>query len=110
MPPIRSLVKGILIAVIAAVAIVYAGDYTSVRLRMMHPKSNDPFETITALRILAIDEKGNKTEFSMDPLQPQQTGTCVHSLFPHYGDPPCWYLKKKFAEPIPMAVFLFPKR
>jgi len=107
---IRSLVKGIVIAVVVAAALVFVGDYASVRMRMIHPKSDDPFETITALRILAIDEKGNKTEFSVDPVQPQQTGTCVHSLFPHFGDPPCWYLKKKFAQPIPMMILLFPKR
>ncbi|MGA2098345.1 MAG: hypothetical protein ABSH39_18750 [Candidatus Acidiferrum sp.] len=110
MIPIRSLVKGIVIAIVVAVVLTYLGDYISVRMRMKHSTANDPFETITALRILAIDEKGNKTEYSVDTINPQQTGTCVHSLFPHYGDPPCWYLKKKFAQPIPMAIFLFPKR
>jgi hypothetical protein len=107
--PIRTLVKRIVIAVLGAAALVYIGDYASVRIRMIHPKSDDPFETITALRILAVDEKGNKTEFTVDPVQPQQTATCVHSLLPHYGDTPCWYLKKKIAQPIPMTVFLFPK-
>jgi hypothetical protein len=108
--PIRSLVKRIVIALIVAAALVYVSDYVSVRMRMIHPKSDDPFETITALRILAIDEKGSKTEFTVDPVQPQQTATCVHSLFPHFGDQPCWYLKKKFAEPIPMTIFLGAKR
>jgi hypothetical protein len=73
---------------------------------MLHPQPGNPFETVTALRILAIDEKGNKTEYSIDPLQPQQTAECVHALFPHNGDPPCWYLKRKFAQPVPMAIFL----
>ncbi len=105
MIPIRKLVLRILIAIVAAVALVYAGDFVSLRVRMLHPKPGDPFETVTALRILAIGEKGNKTEYSVDPLQPQQTAECVHSLFPHNGDPPCWYLKQKFAQPIPMAIF-----
>ena len=103
MPATRTIVRGILIAVVLAVAIVYVGDFASVRVRMMHPKPGNPFETVTALRILAIDEKGNKTEYSVDPLQPQQTAECVHALFPHNGDPPCWYLKRKFAQPIPMT-------
>jgi hypothetical protein len=109
LPPVRILAKRILIALIVVVAIVYACDFASVRLRMMHAKPADPFETITSLRILAIDEKGGKTEYDVDPVQPRQTAVCVHSLFPHNGDLPCWYLKKKFAQPIPMAIFPFVK-
>jgi hypothetical protein len=104
LPVTRTIVRGILIAVLLAVAIVYIGDFAWVRVRMMHPKPGSPFEIVTALRILAIDEKGNKTEYSVDPLQPQQTAECVHALFPHNGDPPCWYLKRKFAQTIPMAI------
>jgi hypothetical protein len=107
--PVRTLVKGILIALVVVVAIVYVGDFVSVRLRMRHANPSDPFETITSLRILAIDEKGYKTEYSVDPVQPQQTGVCVHALFPHNGDMPCWYLKRKFAQPIPMAIVPFAK-
>jgi hypothetical protein len=102
-------VKLILGALVALLAIVYAYDFASVRIRMMHPKPTDPFETITALRILAIGEKGGKTEYDVDQVQPQQTGVCVHALFPHNGNLPCWYLKKKFAEPIPMAILPFAK-
>jgi hypothetical protein len=108
-PPARILAKRILIALVAAFVLVYACDYVSLRVRMLHAKPGDPFETVTALRILAIDEKGNKTEYSVDPLQPQQTAECVHSLFPHGGDSPCWYLKQKFAQPIPMAIFSLAK-
>jgi len=107
--PIRKLVQRILIGLVAAIALVYAGDFVWLRVRMMHPKPGDPFETVTALRILAIGEKGNKTEYTVDPLQPQQTAECVHAIFPHNGDPPCWYLKRKFAQPIPMVIFLIPK-
>ncbi|HKN74110.1 MAG TPA: hypothetical protein VJW94_02950 [Candidatus Acidoferrum sp.] len=109
MPPVRTIAKRILIALLIVVAIVYVCDFASVRVRMMHAKPADPFETITALRILAIDEKGGKTEYDVDPVQPQQTGVCVHALFPHNGDLPCWYLKKKFAQPIPMTIFPFGK-
>jgi hypothetical protein len=100
----RTLAKRILLAVVSAVAIIYIFDFVSVRVRMLHQKPADPFETVTALRILAIDEKGNKTEYTVDPLQPQQTAECVHALFPHNGDPPCWYLKRKFAQPVPMLI------
>lgn len=109
MIPTRALTKRILIALVSAAVLVYASDFVALRLRMMHPKPGNPFETVTALRILAIGEKGNKTEYSVDPLQPQQTAECVHALFPHNGDPPCWYLKRKLAQPIPMAIFLSAK-
>jgi len=107
LPPVRKLVRLVLIGLVALIAIVYSYDFASVRIRMMHPTASDPFEIITALRILAIGEKGNKTEYDFDPVQPQQTAVCVHALFPHNGDLPCWYLKKKFAEPIPMFILPF---
>jgi len=108
--PARIIVKRILIAAVLMIALVYAVDFASVRIRMMHPKHGNPFETVTALRILAIGQKGGKTEYTVDQLQPQQTAECVHALFPHNGDTPCWYLKRKFAQPIPMAIFLLPNR
>lgn len=82
MPPLSTIIQRVLIALLLAVALLYAGDYISVRVRMMNPKPNNPFETITALRVLAIGEKGGKTEYTLDQLQPQQTAVCVHSLFP----------------------------
>jgi hypothetical protein len=109
LPPIRTIAKRTLIALVAIIAIVYVYDFASVRIRMRHPTTTDPFETITALRLLAIDEKGGKTEYDVDPVQPRQTGVCVHALFPHNADLPCWYLKRKFAQPIPMAIFPFAK-
>jgi len=35
--------------------------------------------------------KNGKTEYTFDPPVPQE---CVNSLFPHFGDPPCWYLSR----------------
>jgi hypothetical protein len=107
--PIRVLIKRILLVIVALIVLVYIGDSISVWLRARHAKPGDPFETITAYRIIAISEKGNKTEYDVDPVQPQQSGECVHALFPHRGDPPCWYLKHKFAQPIPMTILLPPK-
>jgi hypothetical protein len=104
------LAKRILLGIVAILLVLYIGDFISVRVRMLHPKPGDPFETITAFRIIAISEKGNKTEYDVDPVQPQQSGECAHSLFPQHGDPPCWYLKHKFAQPIPMTLLLVPKQ
>jgi hypothetical protein len=107
LPPVRTIATRCLIALVAVVALVYVYDFASVRIRMRQATPTDPFETITAVRLLAIAEKGNKTEYNIDPVQPQQTGICVHALFPHNGDLPCWYLKKKFAQPIPMVIAPF---
>lgn len=108
MPLTRALavriIKYTLTSALILASVIYVIDYASLRIRMTHPKPADPLETVTALRLLAIDEKGGKTEYTVDPVQPQQTAVCVHSLFPHFGNPPCWYLKRKFAQPIPMAL------
>ena len=101
---IRRLAERILIGIALAVALVYVGDSISVGMRMRRATASDPYETVTALRILAIADKGNKTEYTIDQVQPQQTAECVHALFPHNGDLPCWYLKRKFAQPIPMTI------
>ena len=110
MPPLKILLKRTLLALLIILALVYVGDSLSVFLRARHATSTNPYETVTAYRILAIGEKGNKTEYDVDQVNPTQSGECVHALFPHKGDPPCWYLKHKFAQPIPMTFVLSPKR
>jgi len=79
--PRRILFKRILVGAVAALAVLYIGDYLSVRIRMLHPKPADPFESLKALRVLAIPEKNGKTEYEVDAQNPVQTVTCVHSLF-----------------------------
>src|SRR5438876_624458 len=46
--PSLVLAKRSFIAAISALAILYVGDYLSVRLRVIHPKPADPFESLTA--------------------------------------------------------------
>jgi hypothetical protein len=98
----RTLAKRILIGITAIVAVSYVGDYLFVRLRMLHLKSAEPFESLKTLRVLAIPEKNGKMEYQVDAQNPEQTVTCVHSLFPHYGYSPCWYVKPRLNQPIPM--------
>ena len=98
----RHLLKRILIAAIAALALVLCGDYLSLRVRMLHPKPADPFESLKTLRVLAIPEKNGKTEYEVDARNPEKTVTCVHSLFPHSSYSPCWYVKPRISRPIPM--------
>jgi hypothetical protein len=88
--------------VLVILAAAYCGDYLWFRARMIHPKPGDPLETLTAARVLAIPEKGNKTSYEIDQQNPEQTITCLHSLFPHSGYSPCWYIKPRINQPIPM--------
>ena len=100
--PASILAKRVLIAVALVLGLVYGIDSLSVRIRSMHPKPADPFESIKALRVLAIPEKNGKTSYEVDAQNPEQTVTCVHSLFPHSGYSPCWYVKPRINQPIPM--------
>ena len=43
-------------------------------------------------RILPFREKDGRTEFMLDDPFDQ---ACVRSLFPHFGDSPCWYLERE---------------
>jgi hypothetical protein len=107
-PSFQILTKRVLIGVAAALAIFYCVDYLSVRVRLIHPKPADPFESLTSTRILAIPEKDGKTELEVDVQNPQQTVICVHSLFPHFGHSPCWFAKPRINQPIPMTIFRVP--
>ncbi len=99
---LRGLAKRILIALIAALAVLYVGDYLWFRARLIHPKTVDPIESLKTVRVLAIPEKGGKTSYEIDQQNPEQTVTCVHSLFPHSGYSPCWYVMPRINQPIPM--------
>lgn len=97
-----TLAKRLLLALVAALLLVYIGDSLWFRMRMIHPKPDDPLESFTGPRVLAIPEKGNKVSYEIDQQQPEQTVTCVHSWFPHAGYRPCWYVKPRLNQPIPM--------
>ena len=68
-------------------ASAYVLDYVILRLRIV--TNRQPFGTVTVHPYYAVPQKGQKTEFILgDPTDRQ----CVHSLFPHMNDSPCWYL------------------
>jgi hypothetical protein len=92
------------VPIVAALTLVtaYVVDYSSVRLRARHATASNPYETLTAPRVYAISEKGQKTEYQIDADNPVQTVTCVHALFPHDGYAPCWQAQRTLHDPIPM--------
>jgi hypothetical protein len=80
----RALGVGVLL-----VLLVYAGDYAVLRFRIATNRS--PFQTITVHPYYAVPQKNHTTEFLFD--QPRDQ-TCVNALFPHLGNPACWYLTR----------------
>lgn len=80
--------RGVAIAVLLLAAL-YAGDYAVVRFRML--SGRNPFGSVTVQRYYSVMKKDGKPDYYF---QQPQTDTCVRSLFPHLGDPPCWYLSR----------------
>ena len=73
--------------VLACCALLYAGDYVSVRYRI--PRGREPFGSVEVQPYYAVPLKDGKTEFMF--LKPQNE-ICVHSLFPLLVHNPCWYV------------------
>lgn len=82
--------KRILVAALISLSVLYIGDYVLIRYRMA--KNRTPFGVVAIQRYYAVPQKNRKTEFYFDQPEMQR---CVHSLFPHFGYSPCWYLNRK---------------
>ena len=111
------------LALFILVAILYAGDYASIKYRLSRagnagnsgagsaansPSTSSgssasaprgPLDTVQIQRTYQIPHKDGRAEFAF--AEPQSV-TCVHSIFPHLGYSPCWYLKRHSQQTIPM--------
>jgi hypothetical protein len=76
----------ILAAVALVVGTLYLCDYLSLRFHI--PSGRETFGSVQIQRSYAVTMKDKKTEYMFDP---PTTQVCVNSLFPHFGNPPCWY-------------------
>lgn len=89
----RASVKRIALITILVLAFLlvaaYASDYAILRYRVW--ANRNAFGSFPVSSFYAVQEKGNKTEYIF---KNQANQTCVHSLFPHLGDAPCWYLSR----------------
>jgi hypothetical protein len=93
-----------LYALLTLLAVAYGYDFASVRHRMSAQKPGDPFDVVIYPHLLAIPHKGNKVEYALDAQSPMESDPCVHSLFPHYGYTPCWYIIRKSKSPTQMMI------
>ena len=75
---------------VSLAGVIYVGDYLSLRFKI--PPSRQQFGTVTVQPYYEIHEKNNKLEYDFSP--PAEDDTCVNSLFPHFGYPTCWYLRR----------------
>ena len=87
--------KRIFLAAVVVFAAVYGCDYLRVRYRMANPKAGDAFGSVTYYDSTTM--KNGKVEVFYD--QPQ-TELCVHAIFPHWGDRPCWYASRRTVKSI----------
>jgi hypothetical protein len=85
----RSFAARSFLAALVLLAIVYGTDYGVFRYRLA--TNRQPFGSVTVEHYDAIEHKDGKAELIFDPPVQQ---TCVHSLFPHGGDLPCWFLSR----------------
>ena len=85
----RRIVTTVLLAAAGIFALVFAADYLSVRFAI--PNHRAQFDDVEVRHFYAVKLKNRKTSYMYD--QPQSM-ECVNSLLPHYGDTPCWYMKR----------------
>jgi len=67
-----------------AVIVIYGSDYLAARA--------NPLGSVQVQPYYAIHLKNKKVEFDFDV--PPETDSCVQSIAPHLGNPPCWYLER----------------
>jgi hypothetical protein len=94
--------KWALASLAALAALVWVGDAVYVRARMSHKTQTDPVDSIKIRPLYVVPLKDGRAELDFgDP----ETQSCVHSLFPHLGYDPCWYVLRQSKKPIPIASF-----
>lgn len=98
---VRIVRKGLL-GLVALLLVVYLADFAWYELRAYVPKLGAANGTVHRIRLLAIPTKGNKIQYQIDAVHPEEDAPCSHSIFPHGGYPPCWYLSRNANQPISM--------
>lgn len=86
-----------LVSVAVLMALVFVGDYVIARIRVA--KNLGPYGVVQVRRSYAVTMKNGKPEYFFDPPADQ---TCLHSLFPHFGYPPCWHLRRRTTQQVKM--------
>jgi hypothetical protein len=91
-----------LAALLGLLLVIYVLDFAWYEGRVLLPKLGAANGAVHRIRLLAIPAKGNKVEYEVDSVRPEEDVPCAHSLFPHGGNGPCWYVTRHANDPIPM--------
>jgi hypothetical protein len=78
----------IALTLLAFCALAYAADWVALQLR---ERRGSAYGSVMVDDTQVIKDKGGKVEYFDNP--PQAT-PCVHVLFPHEGQPACWWLAR----------------
>lgn len=82
--------KRVLVIVALLAIAIYLGDLLSVRYGF--PGHRATYGSVVVTQTYAVPEKDPKKEDYF--FVPPEAQTCVNALFPHFGYPPCWYLRR----------------
>jgi hypothetical protein len=96
-----AIVRRVALAIVVLSAVLYVGDYLSVRFKIAKKTAGDPLDSMKIQRTYVIPHKDGRAEIIFGE---PETQMCVHSLFPHLGYTPCWYLKRQAAKPLVMGM------
>jgi hypothetical protein len=94
--------RRVLLALLALFVLLYLADLAWYELRVLVPKLGATTGSVHRIRLLAISSKGNKVEYEIDAVRPEEDVPCSHSIFPRDGNRPCWYMVRHAKDPIPM--------
>ncbi len=86
---LRQIAERTLAVLLGVAAVVYGVDYLSVKYRF--PNNRQALGSVQVEQYFAVKQKDGKLEYYFDQAQPEE---CVNSLFPHFGDRPCWYVQR----------------
>ena len=94
--------RRVFLALLALFVLFYLADLAWYELRAFAPQLGATTGSVHRIRLLAISAKGNKVEYEIDAVHPEEDVPCSHSVFPRDGNRPCWYLVRHAKNPIPM--------
>ena len=80
------LIPRVVFFLLAALIVVYVGDFLLARLH-----GNAGLGSVDVQIMWAIKQKDGRIDYELGD---RETRPCVHSLFPHSGYTPCWYLTR----------------
>jgi hypothetical protein len=100
--PSRTLLRRILVSLVAISLLIYTGDFCWFQIRNWYPAAGHAVASVHRTRMLAIPQKNGKVDYGLDTVRPEEDVPCVRSLFPHGRANPCWYVVRHANDPISM--------